>query len=50
MKNENIKWIEENKEKLIKSGFEFPTQEIESATSAELANFVGEAKLFLAGY
>ena len=47
MKNEIIKQILELKTSAINSGFDFPTQEIESATVEELKEFLEELNQFL---
>jgi hypothetical protein len=47
MKNAIIKQILELKTSAINSGFDFPTQEIESATVEELKEFLEELNQFL---
>jgi uncharacterized protein related to proFAR isomerase len=47
MKSEIIKQILELKTSAINSGFDFPTQEIESATVEELKEFLEELNQFL---
>jgi len=47
MKNAIIKQILELKTSAINSGFDFPTQEIESATVEELREFLEELNQFL---
>jgi hypothetical protein len=47
MKNAIIKQILELKTSAINSGFDFPTQEIESASLEELKEFLEELKQYL---
>ena len=47
MKTEIIKQILELKPSAINSGFDFPTQEIETATVEELKEFLEELNQFL---
>ena len=47
MKSEIIKQILELKTSAINSGFDFPTQDVESATVEELKEFLEELKQFL---
>jgi hypothetical protein len=47
MKNAIIKQILELKTSAINSGFDFPTQEIESASLEELKEFLEELNQFL---
>jgi hypothetical protein len=47
MKNAIIKQILELKTSAINSGFDFPTQDVESATVEELKEFLEELNQFL---
>jgi hypothetical protein len=47
MKNEIIKQILELKTSAINSGFDFPTQDVESASLEELKEFLEELKQYL---
>jgi len=47
MKNEVIKEIQSLKETAINAGFDFPTQDPETATLKELTEFLKELKQYL---